>query len=182
MVAYVLLFATAMLASAAVSPVLVRSAHRLGLVDHPDERKVHLAPVPRLGGVAVALALVVALGVAVLLEAQSLVAAAPDPRSLLPIITGALLVFAIGLSDDVGGVRPTAKLLVELAAALIVAGSGLTMTRLTLLGHTFELGLLAVPLSVLWILVVTGLIVYGVYLAGKRWRPVESSPKPETTP
>ena len=37
-------------------------------------------------------------------------------------------------------------------------------------------------LSVLLILIVAALIVYCVYLAGKRWPPVQSSPKPETNP
>lgn len=155
MVAYALLFATAALASAALSSVLVGIGRRVGIVDHPGERKVHLAPVPRLGGVAIALALTLALGVSVLLEAQALVPAAPDPKSLLPIITGAVLVFAIGLWDDIDPVAPSAKLSVELIAALIVVGSGIAIRRVTLAGTTYELGLLAAALSVLWILIVT---------------------------
>ena len=155
MVAYVLLFATAALSSAAMSPTLVRLGHRVGMLDRPGERKVHLSPVPRLGGVAVALSLTLALGVAVLLEALAMVPAAPDPRSLLPIITGAALVFAVGLWDDIDRATPRAKISIELAAALIVAGSGLAIRNVTLLGNTVELGLLAIPLTVCWILVVT---------------------------
>lgn len=155
MVAYALLFATAALSSAALSPLLVQVGVRAGIVNQPGERKVHRAPVPRLGGVAVALALVLALGVSVLLEAQTLITAAPDPRTLLPIIIGAILVFAVGLWDDIDQVTPATKLAVELIGAIVIAGSGLTMTRVTLLGSTYELGLLAAPLTVVWILVVT---------------------------
>src|SRR5262249_20969210 len=110
MVAYVLLFVTAALTSAMLCPTLVRVGHRVGIVDRPGERKVHRAPVPRLGGVAVALALTLALGISVLLETQSFVPAAPDPKALLPIITGAMLVFAVGLWDDIDHVTPTGKL------------------------------------------------------------------------
>jgi UDP-GlcNAc:undecaprenyl-phosphate GlcNAc-1-phosphate transferase len=128
--------------------------HRIGVVDHPGGRKVHAAPIPRLGGVALALALTVALGVAVLLEAQQLVGASPDPKGLLPIITGAALVFAVGLWDDIDPVPARVKLIVELVAALVVAGSGIAITRVTVIGHTYELGWVAIPLTVGWVLVV----------------------------
>jgi UDP-GlcNAc:undecaprenyl-phosphate/decaprenyl-phosphate GlcNAc-1-phosphate transferase len=114
MVAYIVLFVTAALSSAVLSPMVVRLGHRVGILDRPDQRKVHLVPVPRIGGVAVALALAVALGVAVLLEAGPLVVAAPDPKSLLPTISGAILVFAAGLWDDIDSVRPGAKLIVAI--------------------------------------------------------------------
>jgi UDP-GlcNAc:undecaprenyl-phosphate GlcNAc-1-phosphate transferase len=154
-VAYVLLFATAALSSAALSPALVRLGHRVGALDRPGGRKVHLEPVPRLGGVAIALALTLALGVSMLLEVQAFVPAAPDPRSLLPTIAGAVLVFAVGLWDDIDPVGPMTKVTVEAAAAVIVVGAGIAIRNVTLFGNTFDLGLLAIPLTVFWILVVT---------------------------
>src|SRR5712675_2149691 len=36
-----------------VTPSIVRLAHRVGAVDHPGPRKIHAAPIPRVGGVAV---------------------------------------------------------------------------------------------------------------------------------
>ena len=155
MVAYALLFLVAAATSAALSPVVARAGHRVGIVDHPGERKIHLTPVPRLGGVAVALALAVALGAAVLLDARALVPAAPDPKSLLPVIVGALLVFAVGLWDDIDAVTPAAKLGVECLAAFVTVGAGLTVRHVTIAGATYELGLAAAPLTILWILVVT---------------------------
>jgi UDP-GlcNAc:undecaprenyl-phosphate GlcNAc-1-phosphate transferase len=155
MVAYALLFATAVLASAVLSPLLTRVGHRVGLLDLPGGRKPHRAPTPRLGGVAVALAMMLALGVLVVLDARTLAPAIPDPKDLLPIMVGATLVFAVGLWDDIATAAPTAKLLVELLGALIVVGSGITIGGVTIWGQTYELGVLAVPISVVWILVVT---------------------------
>ncbi len=155
MVAYALLFVVAAATSALLSPVLARVGLRVGIVDEPGERKIHLTPMPRLGGVAVALALALALGVSQILEVQALVPATPDPRSLLPIITGAMLVFAVGLWDDIDSVSPFAKLGVEAVAALIIVGAGLAVTRFTLAGTTYDLGWLAAPLTMVWILVVT---------------------------
>ena len=36
--------------SLAIIPLMVRAAPRLGMMDEPDPRKVHVAPVPRVGG------------------------------------------------------------------------------------------------------------------------------------
>lgn len=155
MVAFTLLFATAAVSSAVLNPMLMRVGHRVGILDQPGGRKLHVAPIPRLGGVAVALALTLALGVAVVLEARALVPATPDPRSLLPIVSGAVLVFAVGLWDDIDAVSPGVKLAVQLLGALIVVGSGITIGSITIGGTTYDLGLLAFPLSVVWILVVT---------------------------
>ena len=59
------------------------------------------------------------------------------------------------LWDDIDQVTARAKISTELVAALVVAGSGLAISSVTVLGSTVELGLLAVPLTVFWILVVT---------------------------
>lgn len=155
MVAYVLLFATAALTSAAISPAVARLGHKVGLLDHPGGRKVHATAVPRLGGVALALALAAALGVAVLLDALPTVAVTPDPSTLLPTIAGATLVFAVGLWDDVEPVAAWVKLLVECAAAAIAVGAGLAFSQVTVGGTTYQIGHLAAPLTIAWILLIT---------------------------
>src|SRR5258705_4177293 len=106
MVVYFTLFATSLVSALAITPHVVRTSRRLGLVDQPGERKVHTSPIPRLGGVAIAFGLAVALGMAVVVDALSPSGPRPDPRSLLPVISGAALVFAVGLWDDLDPVRP----------------------------------------------------------------------------
>jgi UDP-GlcNAc:undecaprenyl-phosphate GlcNAc-1-phosphate transferase len=152
---YLTLFVTALVSSLAITPAIVRSCHRRGLFDLPGERKVHTNPIPRLGGVAIAFGLAVALGVAVVIVAHGFASPRPDLEGLLPVISGAALVFAIGAWDDLDPVRPRLKLLVEGAAASIVIAAGLTITRVTILGTTYELGWVAIPATALWILVIT---------------------------
>jgi UDP-GlcNAc:undecaprenyl-phosphate/decaprenyl-phosphate GlcNAc-1-phosphate transferase len=155
MVVFLTLFLIALSGALVITPRIVGASHRLGLMDVPGGRKVHTNPIPRLGGVAIALSLAVTLGVAVVIDAHGVGGPKPDPRSLLPIISGAALIFAVGVWDDVDPIGPGVKLLVEIAAATIVIAGGLTITRVTFFGTTHDLGWLVFPATALWILVVT---------------------------
>lgn len=58
---FALLFYTALLLSLIFTPLSVKIAHLIGVIDLPDERKVHLSPVPRLGGLGMASSILLAL-------------------------------------------------------------------------------------------------------------------------
>ena len=109
--------------------------------------------VPRLGGVAVVLA--AALAVAVV------PAFLPGPRNpeiwvvIQPFAIGGLLIFLVGLVDDVRGLGPLPKLLVEVLAATVVMASGLLIERVTILGNTWILGWLAYPVTAAWLVGLT---------------------------
>ena len=47
--------------TAAIMPLVIKFAYKLGAVDQPDNRKVHKKPMPRLGGLAIYLAFMVAM-------------------------------------------------------------------------------------------------------------------------
>ena len=104
------------MAAAILTPFITRTAVRVDILDRPGGRKLHATAVPRLGGVAVALGLAVALGVSIMADAHQRLGRAPPLADVLPIIAGAVLVFAVGLWDDVDPRPPTFKLAVELAA------------------------------------------------------------------
>ena len=55
------LFLIAFFISLAVSPLIRRLAFVIGAVDLPGERKIHSVPIPRLGGVVIALSCAVTL-------------------------------------------------------------------------------------------------------------------------
>ena len=58
-------FVLAMSLTMVLIPLLMRWAATLGFLDHPEERKVHTTPVPRVGGIAMAVAVLLVLLVAV---------------------------------------------------------------------------------------------------------------------
>lgn len=140
--------------SALLTPPVRLLARRLGAMDAPGARKVHAVSVPRLGGVSVGAAGALALAIPVSLE-WLWPGAGFDLRVAAPIVAGGAFAFAVGLADDIRGVGPLVKLVFELAGALVVVGAGITIERVTVAGTTYELGVLAVPLTLGWIVALT---------------------------
>jgi UDP-GlcNAc:undecaprenyl-phosphate GlcNAc-1-phosphate transferase len=153
--AVLVLMACSAAASLVLTPLVGWVAWRTGVVDSPGGRKIHATPVPRVGGVGVMLALALTLTVSSA-AGNRLVGPTPmDSASTIPLLAGGLVAFLIGLLDDVWPVASGLKLLAQLAAATIVVASDIRVERITLLGAVLELGALSVPLTVLWIVVVT---------------------------
>ena len=134
-----------------LTPLIGAASNALGLVDAPGGRKVHLVSVPRLGGVAVVA------GAALTLFAVAPLAGAPPSvaPALQPILIGALLVFAIGVLDDLRPLPPWPKLIVQIGAAVVVMQAGLLVERITVAGQTWQLGIWSWPITLLWIVGVT---------------------------
>ena len=80
---------TALAVSIAVIPVMMRVASRLGMVDLPDARKVHARPVPRVGGIGIALGALAAILII-----------APHAGWVHFYIAGALVLIVFGALDD----------------------------------------------------------------------------------
>ena len=74
---------------------------------------------------------------------------------IAPILGGGALVFAVGLLDDLRPLPPWPKLAVQIAAAVLVMRSGLLIARITLGGETFQLGVWAWPVTLVWIVGLT---------------------------
>jgi UDP-GlcNAc:undecaprenyl-phosphate/decaprenyl-phosphate GlcNAc-1-phosphate transferase len=111
---------TALAVSLAVIPVMVHLAPALGMLDQPDPRKVHLSPVPRVGGWGV-------VGGALL----SVLIWLPFSPLALAFLTGALILFLGGALDDSRDLRPTIKLALQLVAVVPVVGyAGLVVSSL----------------------------------------------------
>jgi UDP-GlcNAc:undecaprenyl-phosphate GlcNAc-1-phosphate transferase len=121
----------ALVAAAAVSfvltPVVRRVAIRFDAIDHPDHRRVNETPVPRGGGVAVAIAFVsVTIGLLVL---NVFVSFAPVPTSvqlidLVGLLLGGLLATAFGVIDDSLDLRARWQFAGQLGLALFAVATG----------------------------------------------------------
>ncbi|HKQ62857.1 MAG TPA: MraY family glycosyltransferase [Candidatus Polarisedimenticolaceae bacterium] len=139
--AYVLTFALAAGLSAWLTPRVREAAVRFGIVDRPDGKlKTQSEPVPYLGGIAICLAFLLAL---------ALNFALPFDRRVLGLLLAGSIVVILGLIDDLGGLRPWTKLLGQVVAVLVLVKAGMTI-QLVVLSP-----LVAVPLSVVWLLATT---------------------------
>ena len=110
-----------------LTPLAMRCAKSFGLVDRPNVRKVHKAPVPRVGGVAIALATTLPLLFVMLSGRLASSGAAGDVAELRPVATlliGALSLAVIGLLDDVFDLSSKYKLLAMLVAAGAFCAAG----------------------------------------------------------
>jgi UDP-GlcNAc:undecaprenyl-phosphate/decaprenyl-phosphate GlcNAc-1-phosphate transferase len=90
-------------------------------IDHPNERSLHEVPTPKLGGIAVL--------VAVLIGGSIFLPWDQETRSIL---AGAIVITAIGVVDDLVDLPPGVKLLGQTAAAIIPVASGVTVDSFTL--------------------------------------------------
>jgi UDP-GlcNAc:undecaprenyl-phosphate GlcNAc-1-phosphate transferase len=145
------------LGSALLVPVVKWVALGGGAVDVPDARRVLTVPTPRLGGVAVFLAAVMALGLFAALGQISLGQAPPVGVAFL---IGSLMVVGVGAVDDFRALRPHVKLAVEIAAALVVVLAGrCRIVGISLPGReALFLGAASVPVTVVWIVLVTNAV------------------------
>lgn len=139
-------------------PLVVRIAEALRALDAPGERKTQLAPVPRLGGLAITVGLALAAGGAAM-ERWGDWGIRVGRSELVALAIGAGLVFLVGLVDDVVGVSTAKKLLLEVIAAWLLVRVGWSFAVLKLPGiGQLDLGVLADPVSILWIVGVTNAI------------------------
>ncbi|MGI9190364.1 MAG: MraY family glycosyltransferase [Longimicrobiaceae bacterium] len=158
MLFFALAASVAVLASLLITPAVIRKAGEWNLYDVPgDDRRVHTRPIPRLGGVAVFAATAISLGTAALVWRIWGTGVQPGRYHLFAgiLVGGAILLFA-GLYDDLRGLRPGAKLVAQVAAAIAVYALGLQVEVLSVgAGTEIHLGWLSLPLTVVWIVGIT---------------------------
>jgi UDP-GlcNAc:undecaprenyl-phosphate GlcNAc-1-phosphate transferase len=121
---YLEVFALAAVASFLLTYPVRRLAVILGAIVLPDERRVHERPMPTVGGAAMYMALLVAVGVASLLPSLRSVFSTSEP---LGVVLGATVIFAVGVVDDLREVSPPAKLAGTVLAATVLYFLGVTL-------------------------------------------------------
>ena len=154
---YSLLLALAALAvTLLATPLVIRLARRVGALDRPGPRRIHALPVPTMGGLALALTV---LGVAWVARALPGPAGMLDSRPLLGLTLAAIPILALGAVDDVRGTGPWVKLAIQSCAALVLVLFGYGVPLITNpFGGSFTSGILNVPLTVAWVLIVINAI------------------------
>lgn len=119
MTTYMLIFVSALILATSGTPLARRVALRLGIIDQPNARKLHVDPIPLLGGVAMYVAFVVTL----LVFGERF-----GVHQLISILIGATLVSFLGVWDDRWGLRPLLKIGGQVVAALILIFSGVQVS------------------------------------------------------
>jgi UDP-GlcNAc:undecaprenyl-phosphate GlcNAc-1-phosphate transferase len=147
----IFVFATALIVCVSLTPATRQLALRLGMVDLPGPRKVHLKPIPLLGGVAIYIGAVLAILLFVDSNARS---------QIIGIVAGATLLTIVGILDDRKLLHHQVKLMIAMPmAALILVTSGIHTSIFVGFGHSLGFRILWLSadylLTVLWIVGIT---------------------------
>ena len=135
--------------SVILTPLCRNAFRRLGVVDIPDgQRKLHSQPIPRIGGIPIALSCFAAYAI---LITSPLAAGSIIQQNLwlvLKLLPAAALVFAVGLLDDLFGLKPWQKLAGQLCASGIAFWAGVRIIGIA--GHPIDVWW-SFPLTLLWL-------------------------------
>jgi UDP-GlcNAc:undecaprenyl-phosphate GlcNAc-1-phosphate transferase len=132
-----------------LTPAVGGMARLLGAVDRPDSRRVNRRPIPRLGGLAIFLGIVV--------PALAFLDLSGESRGVL---LGAAVATVVGAVDDFRGLNPTTKLAGQIAASAIPPAFGVWIDHFTFpfLGVVDLPAWVGVSLSMLFIVAVMNMV------------------------
>ncbi len=143
----------ALIVSLVSTPVVKSLATKMGAVDVPkDDRRMHDHPIPRMGGLAIFLGFLLS----VLLFAEI-------TTQLRGMLLGAVIIVILGILDDIYALSARLKLVVQIAAALVAVLSGNVIETLSnpnvfSSDPYWNLGILSIPFTVLWIVAITNAV------------------------
>ena len=148
------IFAAATVVCFLITPLVIRLGHRFRIYGHSHggRKKVML---PRLGGLSIFLAVIVA-GL-VMWVAQPLLHGhvVPQWATMVRLLIPATLVLMVGIYDDIAGAAPSQKLLIELLAAGVAWWMGIRIVAVPVFGYPIGNQLMSFVLTVFWMLAVT---------------------------
>lgn len=131
---YLIAFVISILITGLIIPKILLIAFRKQLFDEVDERKIHRGVVPRLGGISflpglgIAFCLVAAFNQSMGYENMSYALSVSDVP-LLYLACSLLLIYLVGIADDLIGVRYRAKFLFQIICGILLICSGLWVSN-----------------------------------------------------
>lgn len=114
-------FVASMIIAALLIPVIIRVSLRKGWIDMPNHRKVHSAPIPRLGGVAIYLALIVV---------SLVISFSLKSTELGVLLAGLTAIFGMGIVDDRMELSAKLKFVIQIAVAVAISAMGIRIHSL----------------------------------------------------
>ncbi|MBI3652595.1 MAG: undecaprenyl/decaprenyl-phosphate alpha-N-acetylglucosaminyl 1-phosphate transferase [Acidobacteria bacterium] len=120
-----------------------------------SKHHIHNTPVPRLGGVAIYASFASVTGVLIFAAKFLHVDTGLPLRTISHILLAGTIVFLVGLWDDIRPVHPYIKIAVQSLAATLLYFQDFRIVQLKLFFGDYDLGMFALPLTILWMLLIT---------------------------
>lgn len=148
------MFFAALIVSAAVTPLVMKLAIKIGAIDVPeDDRRVHKFPVPLIGGLAIYLSFIISVIIFIPQNSQIL------NNQVMGIIFGSTFITLAGLIDDIKPLRARNKFILQIIAATILVLFDVRIEFLTnpfsKINNMIDIGWLSIPATLFWIVGVT---------------------------
>ena len=148
------------LASLAVTPVVINFAKKHNLVDIPkDSRRVHNKPMPRVGGIAIIISMFI--GFLIYYVITKDVSSISLNMKFLGYVIGSVIIFSMGLLDDIFNLKARYKFLFQLIAAIVVYLFGIRISGIKIpfiYTDIINFGILDFPATLIWIIGITNAI------------------------
>lgn len=148
-------FLAAAAIAALATPPVIALAKRAGALDHPRSRRVHVAPMPTWGGLAMLTAFVPSAAGALWLSGRGGAMAEVPPLQVAGVLLGGALIAFVGAIDDRFDLRAPPKLLAQIACAALLLPFGVTISGLA--GHALPAWLGGL-LTIIWVVAIVNAI------------------------
>ena len=133
---------------ALIIPFVKKIAIHINALDIPDARKVHTTPIPRLGG----LGIFVGFLIGYMIFGKNTV-------QMNSILIGSFIIVLTGMIDDIKPISAKAKLIGQIFASCVIVFYGnILLNNITVLGFDINFGILAYPITILFIVACTNII------------------------
>ena len=133
-------------------------ANSSGLAFGPEsDRHIHTSPIPRLGGIAIFCTFITGFGFYLLASARGLVPA-PTNNDALKVLAPAVFMFAVGLIDDLRGLRAYTKLLAQIAGGMCLYFSGIRFACFHTSFGTWADEPICLAITIFWVVLVCNAI------------------------
>ena len=132
-------------------------ARRFNIVDRPvvGGRKIHAKPVPLLGGIALYVAIVAAVGTLLMFKPE-LLTSNMSVRQLLMVGLGGLIIIIGGTIDDLYNLKPRQQIIFPIVGIMVTLGGGVELSHITNpFGGILPLGAWGMLLTFVWLLGMT---------------------------
>lgn len=145
---YIVAFTVALAVAYFLTPRVIDLAIKVGALDAPDARKVHTRPIPRMGGLAIYAAFVLAV-----------LASMYVSREVMGLLVGGTVILIVGIIDDLKPLPARVKLLGQILAAAVLVMFDIRIEWLTNpFGDMLYVEYLSIPLTILWVVGLTNTV------------------------
>ena len=153
---YLLIFIPSLLVALAVTYFVKRIARKFKIGSYPDERHIHEGFIPAVGGLGIYFGFITGIGLALLLDPSLLSHLFPR---YIGLFIGATIMVITGIYDDWKGLNAAGKFFLQFLAVSIIVFTGCRIeTLVTPFGSPVHLGLLALPVTYIWLIGVSNAV------------------------